>query len=342
MTRHFITFFVVVSISFSFALSSCSKNETVATSAYASTVDSCTYTEPEEENSSVTPSGSITEAPSEGSSMASETVETSSVYTTGVIMTLPTESTTLVIDPDPIENTTAATKSKPTESLNTEDIDILVEDTYLPKVFMYHLIRDDVYGAYPSLFVRPSDFEAHLQLLNSLGYTYLFADEWQQSSNPSIVITLDDGYDDNYTYMFPLLKKYGGKATVFLVSQFIDTPGYLSTAQIKEMAGSGLVSFQCHTAGHSDLSYMSSEQLRNDFEDSVGKIEGITGRDVKAIAYPAGSYNDTVLSVVPYYFSFAYTTKSPGSVTSYSEYTIPRYYIARDTGLLTIQNFLNN
>ena len=110
----------------------------------------------------------------------------------------------------------------------------------------------------------------------------------------------------------------------------VDTDGYLNVDQIVEMASSGLVSFQCHTANHVDLSYQDENTMRSEFSTSISKIESWTGRPVRALAYPAGSYNDTVIRVASDYFSFCYTTKSPYSVTEYSNYNIPRYYIARD------------
>ncbi len=197
---------------------------------------------------------------------------------------------------------------------------------------MYHLILDDVYSVYEALFVRPSEFEEHLTVLDELGYEYLFAEEWRMTDKPSVIITLDDGYEDNYTNMFPILKAHGAKATVFLVTDLIDTAGYLTRDQIKEMSASGLVSFQCHTAHHRDLSYQSADELRADFTESVEIIQSLTGKSVRALAYPAGSYNDTVLSVVPEFFDFAYTTKSPNSITEYTPHTVPRHYIARGYG----------
>lgn len=47
--------------------------------------------------------------------------------------------------------------------------------TYTPVVLMYHLIMDEPYSPYVNLFVRPKDFAAQMDILNSYGYTYLFA-----------------------------------------------------------------------------------------------------------------------------------------------------------------------
>ena len=201
---------------------------------------------------------------------------------------------------------------------------------YRPKAMMYHLIMEVPYDCFEALFVRPPDFDSQLRYLTENGYGFMFADEWQIADRPTVILTFDDGYVDNYTDMFPILKKYGAKATVFLISEMVDTDGYLNVDQIVEMASSGLVSFQCHTANHVDLSYQDENTMRSEFSTSISKIESWTGRPVRALAYPAGSYNDTVIRVASDYFSFCYTTKSPYSVTEYSNYNIPRYYIARD------------
>ena len=201
---------------------------------------------------------------------------------------------------------------------------------YAPKTFMYHLILEEPYNSYTALFVRPSSFDKQLRMLTDAGYTFLFADEWEMTDRPSVILTFDDGYEDNYTNMFPILKSYGAKATVFLITDLIGTSGYLSEDQIREMASSGLVSFQSHTMSHLDLSYQDEATLRYQFSESAFVIESLTGRPVKALAYPAGSYNGFVLSVVSDYFNFCYTTKSPYSVTDYTPYTIPRYYAARE------------
>ena len=82
-----------------------------------------------------------------------------------------------------------------------------------PIVLTYHLVSDDVFGNDDYLFVRPTEFEEQLRLLSDRGYTFLFADEWAVYGEPTVILTFDDGYTDNYTEMFPLLKKYNANAS---------------------------------------------------------------------------------------------------------------------------------
>ena len=74
-----------------------------------------------------------------------------------------------------------------------------------------------------------------------------------------VIITFDDGYADNYENAYPILKKYGFKATIFLIYDFTNTyPNYLTWDQIAEMKESGLIRFESHTMTHANLAELTS------------------------------------------------------------------------------------
>ena len=218
-----------------------------------------------------------------------------------------------------------------TPAVGAADISPVYSDTgYTPKPMMYHLIMEEPYNTLTALFVRPSDFDAQVAAMVDAGCVFMFANDYRKTTKPGVMLTFDDGYEDNYTDMFPILKKYGARATVFLISNMLGTPGYLTEAQVKEMAESGLVYFGCHTANHCDLAKQSEERVRAEFSESVAKIESLTGVKCTALAYPSGSYNETVIKVASEFFDYAYLARQQipdGGVTNYK---IPRIYVARD------------
>ena len=243
------------------------------------------------------------------------------------VESLAPDATVAPDESDSAESESAATVDE-SEAPETESI--APAGVYEPMVFMYHLILDEPYSQYEGLFVRPSEFREQLETLRSLGYRFAFAEDYRETYEyPTAIITLDDGYEDNYTEMFPILSELGGRATVFLATSLVGTPGYLTEAQIKEMSASGLVSFQSHTVAHVDLSNQSADFIERDTQDAIAYIEGLTGRPVRSMAYPAGSFNDTVRAAVGKYIDFAYTTEPPSQRTVDGPLAIPRIRIAR-------------
>ena len=103
------------------------------------------------------------------------------------------------------------------------------------KTLLYHLVMDEPYSPYTYLFVREADFEHQLSLIRESGISTYFADEPEAAKGKkALVITFDDGYADNYDTAFPLLKEYGVKATIFLITDMIGTEGHLSEKEILE------------------------------------------------------------------------------------------------------------
>ncbi len=240
-------------------------------------------------------------------------------------------------DPLPSE-----TEPEPTQETTPQpEQPVFAENGYTPKAVMYHLIMEEPYSIYEALFVRPNDFSEELDALNEEGYTYLFADEFEKTAEKSVALTFDDGYEDNYTTMFPILKEHGAKATVFLITDLLDTDGYLTTEQVKEMAASGYVRFGSHTVSHYELASQSDETVEYQLSKSKEIIESITGMPCNSMAYPAGSHSGSVMNIAAKYFDYAYTTKSPNSVTEYTKMNIPRVYAARSLNRYSFMSLID-
>lgn len=205
------------------------------------------------------------------------------------------------------------------------------EEQKYPTVLMYHCIHDEPYTENTALFVRPSELDAHCKVIKEMELETLFADEFGPCEKDSVILTFDDGYEDNYTYMFPIIKKYNIKVTVYMIAYKIDKPGYLTSEQMKEMSDSGLVQFGSHTLDHPSLVSLDEDGIRQQMEGSAWLISNVTGKSVTTIAYPGGDYNSTVMDVASTIYKFAYTTDADPYLGQ-SPMMLPRYAILRGMG----------
>lgn len=202
-------------------------------------------------------------------------------------------------------------------------------------VFMYHCIFDIPYTCDKELFVTPQNFENQVKYWHDNGYNGIFAAEIlnaQGYENP-IVITFDDGYEDNYKIAYPILKKYNMKATIFVASKYIGTQNYLTLEEIKEMSDSGLISIQSHTVNHVDLCKIDDESLKKEFFESNKVLEEITGKKVAVLSYPYGFYNDHVMKIAKNYYDAAFTTFGAWINKSSKKMKLNRAGIFRSTTL---------
>lgn len=162
-------------------------------------------------------------------------------------------------------------------------------------VLMYHSIDFQRGNA---LKLPGEKFRAHMYYLKRSGYTTLSLDEFYAclkgqmvSPEKPVVVTFDDGYADNYIYAFPVLKELNLKATIFMITDYIDTnPAFLNRSQIKEMDLNG-VAVESHTPYHDDLSVLSYASQYKILKASKEKLQQIVNRPILYLSYPVGKYN---------------------------------------------------
>jgi peptidoglycan/xylan/chitin deacetylase (PgdA/CDA1 family) len=109
----------------------------------------------------------------------------------------------------------------------------------------------------------------------------------------TLVISFDDGYQTDYTLVFPLLKRLGFKATFFLTTDFIGKSGYLSKSQIVEMDGDGMV-FGSHGKTHRFLSTLKERELKYELQKSKAVLEDLICRKVDLLSLPGGYHSSEV------------------------------------------------
>ncbi|MCL2343687.1 MAG: polysaccharide deacetylase family protein [Firmicutes bacterium] len=202
-------------------------------------------------------------------------------------------------------------------------------------ILMYHGVADEAWGQ-PELFVRVEDMERQLQYLAEGGYTTLTFDELPRAAEVQkpILLTFDDGYRDIYENLFPLLKKYNLKATLFLITDSVGHgDNFLTADMLREMAASGLLSIQSHSRTHPDLTALSPEELKQELEGSASDIEALTGLKPIALAYPSGHHNAAVREAAAETYRYGVTSAKGVYAVGSDPLRIRRLAVPRDMTL---------
>lgn len=178
---------------------------------------------------------------------------------------------------------------------------------YAP-VLLYHHIQPlslTEQNGQKNLTVDPKYFEEQLQYLNSRGYTTLNAGELAQAlishqklGGKNLVVTIDDGYQDIYTYAYPIIQKYHIIVNLMIPTGLLNNPGYLSWDQLREMIGSGLVFAYNHTWSHASLGLATREKIQLEIGTAKKQLEENLGKPVNIFAYPYGSESSEVINVL--------------------------------------------
>ncbi|HQP10733.1 MAG TPA: polysaccharide deacetylase family protein [Candidatus Omnitrophota bacterium] len=173
---------------------------------------------------------------------------------------------------------------------------------YVVPIVMYHQVT---FTERPQPnWVSPENFEWQMAYMTDHGYRVIRLGELVEaikSGKPlprkTAVITFDDGYANNYTNAFPILKKYGFPATIFVAADKINTEGYLTWDQMKEMLASG-IDIGSHTRTEAYLPDLMVERQRNEIQASKDVLEENLGVPVDYFAYPISGFSDEIKEMV--------------------------------------------
>lgn len=211
-------------------------------------------------------------------------------------------------------------------------------------IFMYHFVREDTGDyEYPENMVRPESLRKQLQYLKNNGYETIYKTDIGNLQNftKPVWLTFDDGWEDFYQNAYPLFKEYNMKASYYVITNLVGTPGYVKENQLKEMKESGLIDIQSHTVTHPRLASLNKEKITEELSNSKKYLKEKIGIDSDVICYPYGSFNDTVINIskdIGYKYGLAmdggvyYTSKHKNI------YSIPRIYANRS---MTLETFIN-
>jgi len=182
------------------------------------------------------------------------------------------------------------------------------EKTTKIPIIMYHYVeyvKDAGDLIRKRLDIVPSQFEAQLVELRKAHYETYFVKDVPDILNGTVhystqsaILSFDDGYEDFYTDVFPLLKKYHMRATLYVIYDYIGRNGFLNEKQIQELIDSDLVEIGSHTLDHIYLKVAPKDYADKQIIESKNKLEERFGIKVKTFAYPYGAFNnDNIESV---------------------------------------------
>ncbi len=161
--------------------------------------------------------------------------------------------------------------------------------------------------------VTPAAFEAQMDFLARNGYTVItlkrlarFLEGKEGLPAKSVVITIDDGYRSTYEIAYPILRKHGFPATVFLYTDFVGAADAMTWAQMKEMMAGGLIEVQPHSKSHANLTLRLPgeteprfrDRIRREVDAPVAAINEKLAAPSFTFAYPYGDVNDWVAELL--------------------------------------------
>ena len=223
-------------------------------------------------------------------------------------------------------------------------------------VLMYHHVRPQA----GMIACTPENFESQLQWLQKNGYHGLTLDEFAahlagKPVGKGVLITFDDGYLNNWVYAYPLLKKYGFKATIFLVTSWINhgdcrvnsdvnaelpaCPDHhtceqlihagrsdeviLRWSEIQAMQESGLIEFHSHTHTHTRWDLLDGEdknvRMQWELQQSRATLVNELGEVSDHLCWPQGYFDEDYIQIAQQAgFTYLYTTQAFGRNTKHT------------------------
>jgi len=166
-------------------------------------------------------------------------------------------------------------------------------------VLMYHRVWP---GQKDGLTVTPEQLEEQWQFLKTEGYTAISLEDFiatakgdRKQSGREVLLTFDDGYQNNLTYVYPLLRKMGWKAVFFVIADSlkgnIDADDQLNrklTEEELKTLDPEVVQIAMHGYHHENFKELTIGEMQTVIEKTIDIFQSKEIPLHKSIAYPFG------------------------------------------------------
>ena len=157
------------------------------------------------------------------------------------------------------------------------------------KIVYYHDLHLDI--RYTSMSTSFDLFQEHIRTVFVSGFEVV---HYINKPTNQIKITFDDGWAGIYQVRDYFIKNEI-PVTIFLVSDFINDIGYLTTSMISEMKNHSVFNFQSHTKTHPDLITLADDALIDELKNSKNELEELLKQPITELCFPRGLFSDKVI-----------------------------------------------
>jgi len=162
--------------------------------------------------------------------------------------------------------------------------------------------------------------------------------EFSEDSKRSICLTFDDGFSSDYQLVLPELKKLQAAATFFIVTDWLETPGYLTRQQVRDLSDAGM-QIGSHSKSHPNFLKITPEERLDELRGSKLILENIIGKEISTFSFPYGFYDKSCCEAV-FDSNYSICCTSMHGVSAGTNPIVPRNSINAHTSLNRIDKIL--
>jgi peptidoglycan/xylan/chitin deacetylase (PgdA/CDA1 family) len=209
----------------------------------------------------------------------------------------------------------------------------------MPSILMFHRVDTQI----PTTRLGRELTVSPLQLRDELAYIadhhlravsvddFLEASRLHEPTQDMVILTFDDGYEDQYSEALPILLQYGARATFFITTGNVGTRNHLTWPQIRTMFREGM-SIGGHNVNHVDLAALTRSQQRRQINGCLQALRTHAQIEADTYAYPGGTFNRTtelIMEGEP--IELAFTTDRSHALGIDSRFEVARLRIKPET-----------
>jgi len=177
-----------------------------------------------------------------------------------------------------------------------------LRERYVVPIMMYHNVED--LDHHEANWVSSENFEYHMAFLRKHHYNVISLQDLVEGTQAgrdfpykTVAVTFDDGEDNVYTNAFSTLRKYDVPAILFIPSDDLNTEGFMTVAQVKEMHSAG-IAIGNHGRTQTYLPDLDVKAQTNEIVIGKMKLEDMLGFKIDYFAYPIGGFSDEIKDIV--------------------------------------------